>query len=1046
MASWRRLSFFDESSQTDPSGLLERASAVCALADGGIIVGEADGTCHSLNGALAVRVTFAAHSGGVTHLLQPRSSALVVSLGLEHEAGVPRAYLRAWRLGADEATCVRHLRVFPVVAKATIGAAAASTSSEPAITCCCAAADLSQIALGLADGSVQLLRCDKFLSDKFLSFKPLASIAAALPGAPAAVTNVAFCYAQGANHPPTDLWVVTSDALLSVSAAGLRSETSLVLAEGGGAAPECACVSDMRGQLVLGRPEAIYLYGADERGATYGFDMPKRCVLAFGGYLVVISSRELFGRSAAAESGGGGALGPLDTALGAGSAPDVGGPDVAATAKQHVVQLYDLANKYMGASIELGARVKWAIPCSDRLLLLTHEGRLVSLVERPWKTKLQLLYRKHLYSTALALATARGMGRAVLSEIHREYADHLYAKGDLSSALDQYIETIGTLPPSTVIARYLTSQRVRDLTRYLQALVAEGSAAVSAPEHSALLLRCLAKLKDLPALEHFVQWAKREPAKAARHAPAAIETLRACGYASLAAELAEASGAPSVLLRLLVEETQEFDKVLALIRQMPLAEGRAALLRWGRPLLTHRPEATIELLVVLCQGLPSKVPALQRPKPAAAKQAGEPLSAVGAPPPSKNPFDAAAPAAPVASAPAAAPTSMLAREEKGEEGEEGEEGGEGATLEEYLSLFTAHRRSLVAFLEALLDAMLAAGLPPPALVANTLLALYLTSTEPVDPPVLPPVFPPGSSMAPATALPGSSMAPATALASALAPLGIEARRQRASALIKRPGVLLDDDHALLLTFQYGWLDGRAQLYESLGRPHELLRHYILVAEDEKVLRTCRRHGESEPQMWLAALRHLVSVAPGKDERTWRSHLAEVLGAMESERLLSPLELVQALSTPPTAPVPLQLASELLERHLRAADAALEEQSREASRFGDDVAKMRAEIAEIDGCVRVFQQPKCSACLGPLDVPTIHFHCQHSYHLACLGDHDHECPLCAPQHRRVAEHQQQQRALARGQEDFYRALDNSADGVATVAEFLGRGFLSTINAK
>jgi hypothetical protein len=62
--------------------------------------------------------------------LQPRSSALVVSLGLEHEAGVPRAYLRAWRLGADEATCVRHLRVFPVVAKPTTGAAAASTSSS----------------------------------------------------------------------------------------------------------------------------------------------------------------------------------------------------------------------------------------------------------------------------------------------------------------------------------------------------------------------------------------------------------------------------------------------------------------------------------------------------------------------------------------------------------------------------------------------------------------------------------------------------------------------------------------------------------------------------------------------------------------------------------------------------------------------------------------------------------------------------------------------------------------------------------------------------
>ena len=94
-----------------------------------------------------------------------------------------------------------------------------------------------------------------------------------------------------------------------------------------------------------------------------------------------------------------------------------------------------------------------------------------------------------------------------------------------------------------------------------------------------------------------------------------------------------------------------------------------------------------------------------------------------------------------------------------------------------LTARAAPRRSLVAFLEALLDAMLAAGLPPPALVANTLLGLYLTSTEPVDPPVTPPVtlpvFRPGSSMAPVTALAPfgaeAPMAPATALASALAP-------------------------------------------------------------------------------------------------------------------------------------------------------------------------------------------------------------------------------------------------------------------------------------
>ena len=50
--------------------------------------------------------------------------------------------------------------------------------------------------------------------------------------------------------------------------------------------------------------------------------------------------------------------------------------------------------------------------------------------------------------------------------------------------------------------------------------------------------------------------------------------------------------------------------------------------------------------------------------------------------------------------------------------------------------------------------------------------------------------------------------------------------------------------------------------------------------------------------------------------------------------------------------------------------------------------------------QVFQLSKCSACHTPLDLPSVHFLCMHSFHRGCLADADAECPVCAPQRRRI----------------------------------------------
>jgi hypothetical protein len=47
-------------------------------------------------------------------------------------------------------------------------------------------------------------------------------------------------------------------------------------------------------------------------------------------------------------------------------------------------------------------------------------------------------------------------------------ADHLYSKGNFDAAIHQYIRTIGQLEPSHVIRKFLDSQRIYNLTDYLQ--------------------------------------------------------------------------------------------------------------------------------------------------------------------------------------------------------------------------------------------------------------------------------------------------------------------------------------------------------------------------------------------------------------------------------------------------------------------------------------------------------------------------------------------------------------------------------------------------
>ena len=73
---------------------------------------------------------------------------------------------------------------------------------------------------------------------------------------------------------------------------------------------------------------------------------------------------------------------------------------------------------------------RWLLSGPDRALVVLAGGAVVALREEPLAVKLDLLFHKQLYPTALVLLQAQpgGVDSGVVADVHRQYAEHLYAK------------------------------------------------------------------------------------------------------------------------------------------------------------------------------------------------------------------------------------------------------------------------------------------------------------------------------------------------------------------------------------------------------------------------------------------------------------------------------------------------------------------------------------------------------------------------------------------------------------------------------------------
>ncbi|XP_011503306.1 PREDICTED: vacuolar protein sorting-associated protein 11 homolog [Ceratosolen solmsi marchali] len=258
--------------------------------------------------------------------------------------------------------------------------------------------------------------------------------------------------------------------------------------------------------------------------------------------------------------------------------------------------------------------------------------------------------------------------------------------------------------------------------------------------------------------------------------------------------------------------------------------------------------------------------------------------------------------------------------------------------------------------------------------------------------------------------------------------------QNVVRLLQSSNACYSKDQILILCHQHNFGRGVLYLYEERKLYQEILQYHLREGDIDQVLATCNKFGRQDPNLWIQTLWSIV-----RNQNTPPKFLSDILDYIANEKLLSPLMVIDALSTSLTCT--LGDVRNYLNSVLRQEYEQVQVDTELTEKYRLDTKKLRELIQSIKNSTIIFQGSRCSACHHQLELPSVHFMCQHSYHQHCFqsfSENENECPACMPNNKKwldIIRVQEQSKDL---HETFHSLLDRAEDPFSLVADYFGRG--------
>jgi len=202
------------------------------------------------------------------------------------------------------------------------------------------------------------------------------------------------------------------------------------------------------------------------------------------------------------------------------------------------------------------------------------------------------------------------------------------------------------------------------------------------------------------------------------------------------------------------------------------------------------------------------------------------------------------------------------------------------------------------------------------------------------------------------------------------------QEEKVMQMLKKNVQNYDEDQALILCQRHSFHSGALFLYERRALYAQILNHYVSRGDVASAVRTCRRFGARDPDLWTKTLQFIA-----REGEAEPAQVAEVLDAVESNRLLSPLLIVQTLSQSSSAT--LKLARDYLRRLLENERARAVEDEEQIAKYAEETALLRESNRKLREEAVVIQATRCSACGDTLELPCVFFMCGCAFREQCL---------------------------------------------------------------
>lgn len=947
MYQWRKFEFFEEKygGKCKVPEEITAEITCCSSGRGKVAIGCDDGTVSILDRGFKFNYAFQAHSSSVLFLQQLKQRNYLLTVGQDEQIS-PQASAMCLKVFDLDKTkegisanpspitspstspgpstsiavpdCVQILRIFTnQFPEAKITSFLVLEEAPPILL----------IAIGLDNGSIYCIKGD-IARERITRFTLRVENASA---GNAAITGLGF---RG-DEPALQLFAVTPS---SVSLFNLQHQPpKRQTLDHIGCDGKSIAMSD-RLELIIGRPEAVYFYEDDGRGPCWAFEGDKQFLGWFRGYLLCVTADQ--------RSGG------------------------------HTFNIYDLKNRLIAHSVAV-KKVSHMLCEWGNIILIMADKSVLCVGEKDMESKLDVLFKKNLYTVAINLVQTQQADAAATAEVLRKYGDHLYSKQDYDEAMAQYIHTIGHLEPSYVIQKFLDAQRIHNLTNYLEKLHEKG---VASKDHTTLLLNCYTKLKDVEKLNYFIKG--EDGAEHKFDVETVIRVCRAANYHEHAMYVAKRAGRHELYLKILLEDLGRYDEALKYISTLEPSQAGVTVKEYGKILIEHKPRETIQILLKLCteEGKPAKTGT---------------LTMLPSPVDFLNIF-------------VHHPESLM----------------------DFLEKFTDKVKDSPEQVEihnTLLELYLSHDLAFPSV------SQYSSNGSPdgkeralagvVQ------VSKPSSN---------GKLSSSDDEKSRVMRREKGLRLLKSAWLSDQENPLYDVDLAIILCEMNAFKEGLLFIYEKMKLYKEVIACYMQTHDHEGLIACCKRLGDSgkggDPSLWADVLKYFGEL--GED---CSKEVKEVLAYIERDDILPPIIVVQTLSQNPC--LTLSVIKDYIARKLEQESKLIEEDRRAIEKYQEDTSIMRREIEDLRTNAKIFQLSKCTACTFTLDLPAVHFMCMHSYHLRCLGDNEKECPECAPEYRSILEMKRNLEQNSREPDQFFQKIKSSKDGFFVIADYFGMGIIS-----